>query len=170
PGTLRTCLHIWKHSQPHLFRTELRIWPRTFDKLVRRLEDHSVFTNNSNSAQLPVEIQVAVALYQFGHNRNGASLQAVSWWSGLGKGTIPRCTCRVITAILGSGMLKEYVCMPTAAEKEKAKAWVEKQSGCREWREGFCMVDGTLIPLASHPHWFGVSYFDRKMNYSMNLQ
>ncbi|KAF7320771.1 DDE Tnp4 domain-containing protein [Mycena chlorophos] len=169
-GTLLTCLHVWKHQNPALFRTELRIWPQTFDRLVKRLELHPIFTNNSNSPQLPVDIQVAVTLYQFGHNGNGASLQAVSWWSGLGKGTVPRCTRRVIAAILGSGMLGRYIRMPSEAEKERAKAWVEKTSGCREWRNGWCMVDGTLIPLAARPHWFGVSYFDRKMNYSMNLQ
>jgi hypothetical protein len=67
-------------------------------------------------------------------------------------------------------MLRRYVHMPTEAEKERAKEWVEQQSGCHEWRDGWCMVDSTLIPLASRPHWFGVSYFDRKMNYSMNLQ
>ncbi|KAF7311727.1 DDE Tnp4 domain-containing protein [Mycena indigotica] len=167
---LKTCLESWKHKDKLAFRGELRIWPTTFDKLLRKIEGHAVFTNNSNYGQTPVEIQLAVALYQFGHDGNGVSLQAVSWWSGLGKGTVPRCTRRVITAILGSGMLAEYVRMPTASEKEEAKAWVEKTSGCREWRDGWCMVDGTLIPLATRPNWFGPSYFDRKMNYSMNLQ
>ncbi|KAF7304051.1 DDE Tnp4 domain-containing protein [Mycena indigotica] len=167
---LKTCLKSWKHNDKLAFRGELRIWPTTFDKLLRKIEGHSVFTNNSNNGQTPVEIQLAVALYQFGHNGNGVSLQAVSWWSGLGKGTVPRCTRRVITAILGSGMLAEYVRMPTAVEKEEAKIWVEKTSGCREWRDGWCMVDGTLIPLATRPNWYGPSYFDRKMNYSMNLQ
>ncbi|KAF7293087.1 DDE Tnp4 domain-containing protein [Mycena indigotica] len=149
-STMETCLKKWKHRD--------------------KIEGHPIFTNNSNNGQTPVEIQLAVALYQFGHDGNGASLQAVSWWSGLGKGTIPRCTRRVITAILGSGMLAKYVRMPTTAEKADAKAWVEKTSGCREWGNGWCMVDGTLIPLASRPNGFGPSYFDRKMNYSMNLQ
>ncbi|KAF7297511.1 DDE Tnp4 domain-containing protein [Mycena indigotica] len=143
-STMETCLKKWKHRDKVSFRGELRVWPTTFDKLVRKIEGHPIFTNNSNNGQTPVEIQLAVALYQFGHDGNGASLQAVSWWSGLGKGTIPRCTRRVITAILGSGMLAKYVRMPTAAEKADAKTWVEKTSGC---------------PTS-----------DRKMNYSMNLQ
>ncbi|KAF7309345.1 DDE Tnp4 domain-containing protein [Mycena indigotica] len=147
----RTCLKKWKHSNRVAFRGELRIWPTTFDKLLRKIEHYPVFTNNSNSPQTPVELQLAVALYQFGHDGNGASLQSVSWWSGLGKGTIPLCTRRVITSILGSGMLA-------------------KTSGCWEWREGWCMVDGTLIPLVTIPSWYGPGYFDRKMNYSMNLQ
>nr|GAT55118.1 predicted protein [Mycena chlorophos] len=168
---LNTCLKKWKHHDKAAFRGDLRIWPTTFDRLLEKIEGHPVFTNNSNNGQTPVEIQLAVALYQFGHDGNGVSLQAVAWWSGLGKGTIPRCTRRVITAILGSGMLAKYVRMPTANEKESAKAWVEKTfGGCREGREGWCMVDGTLIPLAFRPSWYGPSYFDRKKNYSMNLQ
>ncbi|KAF7290716.1 hypothetical protein MIND_01312300 [Mycena indigotica] len=150
-GTLHTCLRVWKHRQPNDFHGELRIWPTTFDKLLHKIKNHPIFYNDSNSPQKPVDVQLAVALYQFGHDGNAASLQSVSWWSGLGKGTIPRCTCRVITAILGSGMMKKYVHMPTPAEKEEAKAWVEKTSGCREWRDGWCMVDGTLIPLATRP-------------------
>ncbi|KAF7323379.1 DDE Tnp4 domain-containing protein [Mycena chlorophos] len=168
---LHTCLKKWKHFDKASFRGDLRVWPTTFDRLLEKIEGHPIFTNNSNNGQTPVEIQLAVALYQFGHDGNGVSLQAVAWWSGLGKGTIPRCTRRVITAILGSGMLAKYVRMPTPSEKESAKVWVEKTfGGCPEGREGWCMVDGTLIPLAFRPNWYGPSYFDRKKNYSMNLQ
>ncbi|THU94473.1 hypothetical protein K435DRAFT_819994 [Dendrothele bispora CBS 962.96] len=59
--------------------------------------------------------------------------------------------------------------MPTEAEKEEAKTWVEKHS-CPEWRDGWCMVDGSLIPLYARPYWYGESYFDRKSNYSLNVQ
>ena len=59
--------------------------------------------------------------------------------------------------------------MPTAAEKEEAKTWVEEHS-CKAWCGGWCMVDGTQIPLADRPYWFGESYFDRKCNYSLNVQ
>ena len=88
----------------------------------------------------------------------------------MGKGTVSKCTARVITAILGVGLLQEYVRMLTDEERERAKDWVAQQSSCDAWRDGWCMVDGTLIPLYSRPNWFGVSYFDRKMNYSVNLQ
>ncbi|KAF7375528.1 hypothetical protein MSAN_00441000 [Mycena sanguinolenta] len=124
--TLHTCLHTCLYTMPTLFCTKFHIWPLTFNKLIWKLELHPVFTNNSNAGQTPVDIQVAVMLYQFGHSGNGVSLQTVSWWLGLGKGTILQCTCCVITAILGTGMLKKYVCMPTAAEKEHVKEWVEK--------------------------------------------
>ena len=31
-------------------------------------------------------------------------------------------------------------------------------------------MDGTLVPLSKRPTWFGESYFDRKCNYSLNIQ
>lgn len=31
-------------------------------------------------------------------------------------------------------------------------------------------MDGTLVPLTYRPFWFGESYFDRKCNYSLNIQ
>jgi hypothetical protein len=31
-------------------------------------------------------------------------------------------------------------------------------------------VDGMLVPLFERPYWYGESYFDRKSNYSMNVQ
>ncbi|KAE9396664.1 hypothetical protein BT96DRAFT_958144 [Gymnopus androsaceus JB14] len=35
-------------------------------------------------------------------------------------------------------------------EKEEAKKWVERHS-CKAWRNGWCFVDGTLIPLYTQP-------------------
>jgi hypothetical protein len=118
---------------------------------------------------MPVEDQLAIALYRFGHDGNAASLQSVANWAGIGKGTVMLCTQRVMVAILQPSFMQEAVRFPTVDEKNKAKAWVAAHS-CRAWRHGWCMVDGTLIPLAERPHWFGESYFDRKCNYSLNIQ
>jgi hypothetical protein len=41
---------------------------------------------------------------------------------------------------------------------------------CKAWQNGWCLVDGTLIPLFAQPYWFGESYFDRKCCYSLNMQ
>lgn len=90
-------------------------------------------------------------------------------WSGYSIGGILLATRRVMTALLRRDFLDETVCFPTAEEKEEAKQWVEDHS-CRAWRDGFCLVDGTLVPLYERPYWFGESYFDRKSNYSLNIQ
>ncbi|KAF8190954.1 hypothetical protein K438DRAFT_1591459, partial [Mycena galopus ATCC 62051] len=154
----------------------LRVSPQTFDKLVAALEDDPIFFNNSNHAQLPVDQQVAVALYRFGHDGNAASMQGVANWAGIIRkteclwcGTVHLITRRVMTAVLRPGFMQAAVRMPTAAEKEKAKRWVQSHS-CKAWRNGWCFVDGTLVPLNERPTWYGESFFDRKCNYSLNIQ
>jgi hypothetical protein len=158
-----------KNTHPDLFRQELRMSPYTFDQLVIKLAGDPVFANDSQNAQMPVETQLAVALFRFGHSGNAASLQKVANWAGMGKGTITLVTRHVMAAVLRTGFMAEAVHMPTESEREKAKAWVEAHS-CKAWRNRWCMVDGTLIPLFNRPFWFGESYFDRKSNYSLNIQ
>jgi hypothetical protein len=156
-------LMVQKHLRPDHFRQALRVSPATFDEIVTKISLDPVFFNNSDWQQL------AVALYRFGHDGNATSLQSVANWAGLGKGTILLCTRRVMAAILRPRFMKEAVQMPTAADKEEAKVWVDAHS-CHAWQNGWCFVDGTLVPLANRPYWFGESYFDRKCNYSLNIQ
>ncbi|KAI0753036.1 hypothetical protein C8Q80DRAFT_1053153, partial [Daedaleopsis nitida] len=158
PGFLPHVLQVYKHARPDMFRTELRVNPATFHRLVIRLQDDPVFTNQSPNAQLPVEVQIAITLYRFGHFSNAASLQKVANWAGYGKGMVDFVTRRVMA-----------IRYPTPEEKEEAKAWVEAHS-CKAWRNGWCMVDGTLVPLDERPFWYGESYFDRKSTYSLNVQ
>lgn len=146
PAYLPHVLHVYKHEQPDKFREELRVTPFTFDRLVARLADDPIFTNNSEKAQMPVENQVAIALWRFGRFGNGATLQQVANWAGCGKGTADLVTRRIMTAVLRPSFLNEFIRLPTPEEKEDAKCWVEAHS-CKAWRDGWCMVDGTLVPL-----------------------
>ncbi|KIJ55673.1 hypothetical protein M422DRAFT_240285 [Sphaerobolus stellatus SS14] len=57
----------------------------------------------------------------------------------------------------------------TPKEKEEGKRWVEETS-CKEWRNGYAMVNGTLIPIAEKPGFHSEAYFDRKSNYLFNVQ
>lgn len=169
PSYLHHVLLALKAGRADHFREALRVTPLTFDKIVLKIKDDPVFANNSNHAQISIEEQLAVVLYRFGHNGNAASLQSVANWAGLGKGTVHLITRRVMTAVLRRSFMEEAVRFPTPEEKESAKEWVERHS-CKAWRHGWCLVDGTLVPLAERPHWFGESYFDRKCNYSLNIQ
>jgi hypothetical protein len=54
-------------------------------------------------------------------------------------------------------------------KKDAAKGWV-RWASCDDWEGGFCMVDGTLVPLFEKPGYHGEVYFDRKSNYSLNIQ
>lgn len=169
PSQLPHILEVLKVEQPDEFREILRVNPDTFNKIVEKVKDDMVFFNNSNNPQQPVEEQLAITLYRFGHNGNAASQSQVAWWAAGGHGTVSLNPKRVMTAILCHSFMDKAVRFPTLEEKEEAKTWVEKHS-CKAWRDGWCLVNGTLIPLYDRPHWYGESYFDRKCNYSLNIQ
>ncbi len=105
-------------------------------------------------------------LYCLGHFGSVASVEAVAQWAGCSAGAIVKATCHVIMAFLR--LHDQAVRWPNAKEKQEASDWVESVS-CAAWRPGFCMVDGTLIPLASKPGHFGEQFFDCKSNYSLSL-
>ncbi|KIJ24247.1 hypothetical protein M422DRAFT_194890 [Sphaerobolus stellatus SS14] len=166
---LHLVLGEYKAVRPELFRIYLRVTPATFDTIVANLRDNPVFHNNSEKEQLPVEIQVAVALHCFGHFGNAASIQKVGIWAGLGFGMVDLLTRRVMAAVCDPIFRKRVMKWPDAAIKEKAMIWVEACS-CPAWCKGWCMVDGTLVPLASRPAHFRNTWYDRKSNYSLNVQ
>ena len=169
PSQLRHVLDVLRVHHAARFREYLRVSPFTFDKICKRIQLDPVFLNQSQNDQIPVQDQLAIVLFRFGHDGNGASMQVVADWAGVGKGTVHLVTRRVMTAILRPSFRQAAVRFPTPEEKEQAKSWVESHS-CPAWRNGWCLVDGTLVPLYHHPHWYGESYFDRKSNYSLNIQ
>jgi hypothetical protein len=169
PAQLPHILAVTKIEHPDHFRQILRVTPYTFDQIAAKLCTDPVFGNNSQCEQQPVEVQLAVTLYRFGHSGNSTGHSAVARWAGVGHGTVSLMTRRVMTAILRPDFMSDAVRFPTDKEKEAAKSWVEARS-CKAWRDGWCLVDGTLIPLYNRPHWYGESYFDRKCNYSLNIQ
>ncbi|KAF7366258.1 DDE Tnp4 domain-containing protein [Mycena sanguinolenta] len=167
-------LGSWKVNRPEIFRDYLRITPAAFDKLLDGVKDDPIFSNNSDTAeQLPVQHQLAIALYRFGHYGNGASVRLTALLFGVGYGTVPKSTNRVILALCRDRFRRSAIRWPEdgSEAKEAAKAWVERQDrSCPQWRDGWVMVDGTLVPLYARPAHFGNSWFDRKSNYSLNVQ
>ena len=157
----------FKFYDPKRFRHNLRVSPSTFDSLVEMIATHPIFLNNSYVSQAPVKKQLAIAMFRFGHNGNAASVEAVAQWAGLSAGTVVNYTRRAMIAFLA--LHDSAICWPSAEEKEKSKEWVEAVS-CYAWRDGYCMVDGTPIVLFQKPGFHGEAYFDRKSNYSLNLQ
>lgn len=133
------------------------------------IKDDEIFHNNSNNAQIPVEQQLAIALYRFGHYGNAASTMKVALWAGVGFGTVPLVTKCVLKALNSERFCCSSVRWANSAAKATVKAWTEEAS-CPAWRDGWPMVDGTLVPLFMWPAFFGNTWFDRKSNYSMNIQ
>lgn len=168
-GLLRLLLDDWKVNHPKIFRSYLRITPSCFDELVDVIRDHPVCHNDSNNAETPVEEQLAVALYRFGHFGNAASTQKVGLQFGFGYGTVRLFTCRVMAATCSEQFRRSTLRWSSPAAKETAKQWVADQS-CPAWRDGWLMVDGTLVPLFQRPGFHGTTFFDRKSNYSLNIQ
>ncbi|KIK77730.1 hypothetical protein PAXRUDRAFT_107317, partial [Paxillus rubicundulus Ve08.2h10] len=63
-------LMVWKHNCPDIFQAHVWMTPECFDVLPAALQDDPVFQNQSNVLQMPVDAQLAIALYHFGHDGN----------------------------------------------------------------------------------------------------
>lgn len=50
----------------------------SFQQLVDMISECSIFYNNSNNPQEPVELQTMIALQRLGHSGNGASFLSVA--------------------------------------------------------------------------------------------
>ncbi|TFY60403.1 hypothetical protein EVJ58_g5168 [Rhodofomes roseus] len=148
----------------------LRVSPNVFETILRLIEDHPVFHNESNNEQTPVRTQLAVTLYRMGHYGNGASVQDVARMAGCSEGAVELYTDRCQEAIMS---LHEMFVRPlTDEEKEVEKAWIEKHLGLTgsSWWEGWIMYDGTIIVLYARPGLDGDAYYTRKCNYGLNAQ
>ena len=76
-------LHLaWNYAQNpedhQRFINMLQVSPGVFQVLLNLIEEHSIFQNNSNNSQRPVEAQLATTLYHMGRYGNGASLEDVA--------------------------------------------------------------------------------------------
>ena len=166
---LTLLLTDWKYTHSEIFRSYVRVTPACFDKILEAIRDDEVFHNSSQNEQDPVERQLAVTLFRFGHFGNAASMMKVALWAGVGYGTVRLYTTRVMAAICSKNFRRAALRWPDEVTKENAKCWVEEAS-CPAWRDGWLMVDGTLVPLFQRPAFYGNSWFDRKQKYSMNVQ
>lgn len=93
----------------------------------------------------------------------------VALWFGVGKGTVQKATTRVLEAVNSEAFRGSALRWASPEAKEKAKQWVADTS-CPAWRDGWLMVDGTLVPLYQRPAFYGNTWFDRKHNYSLAVQ
>lgn len=158
--------------RPEKFRKYVCVYPETFDALVEALAPHPVFHIDSQNKQLPVDEQVALLLYRIGHYGNSAGQDKIHDIFGWGYGTVDLVTKRVLIACATSEEFRvATVKMPPPGRpaRESAKDWVEEHS-CAAWRDGWLMVDGTLVPLYAKPGLYGSPWFYRKSNYSVNVQ
>jgi len=64
------------------------------------IETHPIFLNDAHISQSPVSMQLATVMFQFGHDGNVASAEAVAQWAGISTSSIVNCTCRVMILFL----------------------------------------------------------------------
>lgn len=160
-------LDIYGIVQHDRFRRNLRVIPSTFGALLAMIETNPLFISTGIRPQFPIHHQLAITLFRIGHFGNAASVASIAQWAGCSEGAVVNSTRRVFIAIMG--LHDAAIRRPTRMEKEAAKQWTEEQS-CHAWRNGYCMVDGTVVPLAAKPGFHGEAYFDRKSHYSLNVQ
>ena len=160
-------LESWCDGNLNQYRKRVCVDPDTFDSIANKIRDHDIFHSNSNVPQAPIEVQLAIFLFRAGHYGNVASPEAIGHWAGVSPGTVVNCTNRVMVALIS--LHDEFVHLPTAEEKESAKAWVAEQV-CPEWSDGYMMVDGTKLPLFQRPGLHGDAWFDKNRDYSLDCQ
>ena len=90
----------------------------------------------------------------------------IAQWAGCSEGVVVKATCHVISAVLS--LHDQVIRWPSMDKKQEVSDWVESAS-CSAWRAGYCMVDGTLIPLFRKPGHYGEQFYDWKSNYLLSL-
>lgn len=146
PGKVAKCSQLYlvlikfKHNNVKRFRRNLCVSPTTFNVLMSKIEGDPVFANKLHANWTAVEIQLADALYCFGHNGNATSVESIAQWAGLSTGIVIKCTHQVIMAFLG--LHDSVIQWPSESEKEDAKEWVRSVS-CDKWVGGYCMVNSS---------------------------
>ncbi|KAG9078619.1 hypothetical protein FS749_009330 [Ceratobasidium sp. UAMH 11750] len=168
-GSLHT---LWTYAANpdyhHLFNKLVRVRPATFRFILDEIKDNPRFRNNSTCPQAPVELQLAITLHRLGRYGNGASMDDIAFLAGVGHGTVPLYTKRVIAAILD--LHGRYIRTLTDEERTREREWVWQRMGCPEFAAGIFQYDGTLIELWQKPGLHGNAYFHRNHFYGMNVQ
>lgn len=97
------------------------------------------------------------------------ALDEVADWAGVGYGTVDLVTRRMIAAVFETNLRSRHIRWLSGEEKIRAKDWIEIMTS-PAFRKGWCMVDGTTIPIFEKPHYYGQAFYDWKSRYSINTQ
>ena len=157
----------YKDNDPERFRGYVWVLPSTFDRLLSMIETSNIFeTRDVNSPQIPVKVQLAIALRRFGTYGNSSMVTCIADWAGVAEGSVVNCTRRVAVALLD--LHDRAFEAPTAEEIRCSKEW--SRHVCDAWAGGYLSADGSTFPLFEKPGFFGEAYFDKSSEYSLNGQ
>lgn len=147
------------------FKQKYRMDRESFQKVLNKIEDHSVFQNIKGRKQCPVEQQLMVFLKFIGTEGDGASNSGQRNTFCIGYGTATTYQSRVVEALLS--LRDEFISWPDADERLGiAKAFHEMA----DFPRCVGIVDGTLFPLAFAPQTKDApDYSGRKFQYSLSV-
>ncbi|KIK83814.1 hypothetical protein PAXRUDRAFT_153016, partial [Paxillus rubicundulus Ve08.2h10] len=101
------------------FTNMLRVSPEVFQSILRLINNHVIFYNQSGNPQEAIEVQLGVTLHQMGWYGNGGSLEDIAQFAGCSEGAVELHTQCCFHAI--ESLHNAFVCLPTAKEKEEEK-------------------------------------------------
>ncbi|KAG8794385.1 hypothetical protein FRC12_024712 [Ceratobasidium sp. 428] len=163
---------IYQYAEsPALFKhfiQMVRVTPACFSSILGRIETSQVFLNKSNNSQIPIETQLAIALYRFARHGNGASVVDIARMAGIGAGTVDLCTRRVIKAILE--LHRDVIRPLTSEERLTERRWVRSRNAFPGFEPGIFQYDGSEITLWQKPGLNGDAYYSRHGLYELNAQ
>lgn len=145
-------------------RQMIRINKDEFDHILELIKSDPVFHNARCVSQLPINLQLQIALFRFGGNGDSCSIRKIATLFGVGDGgTIITVTQRVIRAVLN--LKTRFLHWPSNEERKKiVKDTMHELPGCVAY------IDGTEIKLAEAPAENHELFFSRKKQYSIKVQ
>jgi len=146
------------------WRQMLRVSKEGFYHLLTLVESDEVFQHFSICPQMPVDLQLKIALFRFGSNGDSASIRKVATLFGIGDGeTVITATKRVIKAILN--LKSKYLFWLSRDERKRlVSETLDELPGCIGY------VDGTEIRLAESPAGNNKLFCSRKKQYAIKMQ
>jgi hypothetical protein len=155
---------LWNYNE-YDFKQETRMCRQSFKTLVRTIEGHPIFQNDSRHPQRLVWEQTYLTLRRLGCNGNAISVGASSRIGGVSFGSVVNYTNRVMAAIFD--IMSNLIYWPDAEERKIISSRFYRNYGLQG---AIGAVDGTHIILNQRPHIDGEVYFNRKQSYSINVQ
>ncbi|XP_021949503.1 protein ANTAGONIST OF LIKE HETEROCHROMATIN PROTEIN 1-like [Folsomia candida] len=139
------------------FKKYLRVTRFDFGRILEMIRCHSVFQEVTKK-QIPIEKQLAIALYKFGTNGTASGVGNVAALFGVGDGGTV-----MMSALLH--LKNDWIKWPSQEDRKVIENSMEA-----ELPKCIGYIDGSHINLEESPNTDPESYFDRKQNYFIQLQ
>lgn len=165
PGDCKWLQETLPSCDDTAFRFHTRMDRRSFGVVLQVLNSNCthIFSNRSNSPQLPISSQLHIALFTLGFYGNGAAFSAAAHKYDLSVGMVANARKRVCRALYE--VMDKFIKWPNESERQQLCKIAEASHG---YKRCFFAVDGTTHPLFEAPGLQKECFFDRKKRYSLH--